>query len=574
MNTSTANHPVVRTLEWLASLYPGAVDPSADLALALDFLGRPVEPAVVIRAGYVIGTAVGGVLAVLSLFVPPLFRLPAMLAALSVGLLATHTVHTAPKLVATAIRTRALGTAPDLMARVVLSMRLSPTPERAAAFTARTGDGRLTESLGKHIRQTRHTAEAGLSAFGDRWADLFPSLRRGLSLVSAAGAAPARDRDRLLDRALSVVMEGISDQMQAFGARVRTPVTALYAFGVLLPTALVALLPAAGAAGVMVTPLSVVLLYNLILPGLLVAAGIWLLARRPVAFPPPTVRRDHPDVQDRRFVALVVGVSAAISAAIVATAVVPSWGPPITAIGVGTGVALWMWYRSIVSVYDRIGAVEESLPDALRLIGRRVANGRAVETAIEQAASELDGEVASVLAAGSTRQRQLQVGVYEAFLGRHGALTRIPSPRVRGSFALLALAAREGRPAGAALLSLAEHVEDLQQIEQAARHSLAHVCRTLQSTGTFFAPLVAGSTVALAEGIGGETALGEGTQSLAWLGGPVGLYVLFLAVFLTALSTALTRGLDRALVGYRAGRALTVATITYCGSYLLVGSVV
>ncbi len=572
MNTTT--NPALWLLESLAELYPGAVESSDDLDLALDFLGRPVEPTVIVRAGYVLGAIAGSMLAVLGLFVSSQFRLPVMLAALSLGLLTTHTVHTAPKLWATATRTRALGTAPDLMARAVLSMRLSPTPERAATFTARTGDGQLTESLGNHVRQTRHTAQAGLAAFGDAWADLFPSLRRGLGLVSAAGDAPARDRDRLLDRALSVVMEGIREQMQAFSARVRTPVTALYAFGVLLPTALVALLPAAGAAGVVVTPLSVVLLYNLVLPALLLGAGCWLLARRPVAFPPPAVTRDHPDVSDRRYTAVVATVVCAASGVFIATSVLPSWGPPIAAIGVGIGVALWLWYRSIVSLYDRIEAVEASLPDALRLIGRRVANGQAVETAIEQAADELDGETASVLAAGATRQRQLQVGVHEAFLGRHGALAKLPSPRVRGSFALLALAAREGRPAGAALLSLAEHVEDLQRIEQEARHSLAHVCRTLQSTGTFFAPLVAGSTVALAEGIGGEAVLGESSQSLVWLGGPVGVYILFLAVFLTALSTGLTRGLDRALVGYRTGRAVVCATITFCGSYLLSGLIV
>lgn len=571
MTGATRNHPLLQGLESLARLYPEDVDPGEDLRLALDFLDWPISGADVVRAGYVLGVIVGLFCAATTVFLPSKFRVVVLLAAVSLGLLTTHTVHTVPTLWATARRTRALGATPDLVARTVLSMRLSPTPERAASFTARTGEGRLANSLEKHVRQTRHTARSGLAAFGDAWADLFPALRRSVALVTAAGNAPEHDRGRLLDRALTVVMDGTRDQMQSFGAQVRTPATALYAFGVLLPTALVALLPAGGAAGVVVTPLSVVVLYNVVLPGILVGAGIWLLARRPVAFPPPDVTTEQSGVTDWRRLALVVGAFSAVAGWLVGTSILPSWGPPILAVGLGAGLWLWLRYRPIVSVYGRIRDVEESLPDALSLVGRRVANGRAVETAIDQAADELDGEAGEMLADGATRQRQLQIGVHEAFLGRHGALEQLPSPRVRGSIALLALAAREGRPAGSALLSLAEHVEDLQTIEQEARHSLAHVCRTLQSTGMVFAPMVAGSTVALAEGIGGQTLLGGSGQSLVWLGGPVGVYVLFLAAFLTALATGLTRGLDQSLVGYRAGRALVCAGITYTVSYLLVG---
>jgi hypothetical protein len=138
--------------------------------------------------------------------------------------------------------------------------------------------------------------------------------------------------------------------------------------------------------------------------------------------------------------------------------------------------------------------------------------------------------------------------------------------------ALLALAAREGRPAGEALLALADHVEQLRRIRQEAHHDLAYVCRTLSSTAMLFGPLVAGATVALADGIAGE-AFGE-EVALGWLGGPVGGYVLVLAVVLTGLSTALRRGFDGPLLGHRIGRALVCATGTYLTAYLLVGVVV
>lgn len=557
----------------LARLYPWPVEVSEELRDALAVLSWELSPEQVVRGGYGAGmlVAVAGLVAVPATGI----RWPVVtLAVCALALWSVHVVHTLPTLAATARRTSALGAAPDLVARAVLSMRLSPTPERAAAFAARTGDGPLADSLAQHVRQTQHSARSGLSTFGDAWADLFPSLRRSCTLLSVAGRTGDGDRQRLLDRALTVVLDGTGEQMQSFAASIRGPATALYAFGVLLPTALVALLPAASAAGVAVSPPVVVALYNVCLPAVLIGASAWLLARRPVAFPPPTVSSDHADVPDRRLLALLAGIGAGTGGWLAAARLLPEWGPPVAALGFGCGTALVVVTRPVVAVYDRIRAVEDGLADALELVGRRVANGRAVETAIAQVATDLDGPMGDVLAAGARQQRQLQVSVHEAFLGRHGALDEIPSPRVQGSVALLALAADEGRPAGSALLALAGHVEDLQAIEREARHSLANVCRTLRTTALCFGPLVAGSTVALADGISGEGALPGGEQSLGWLGAPVGGYVLVLAVLLTTLSVGLTRGFDRSLVGYRVGQALVCATGCYLGAYLVVGTVI
>lgn len=567
---TTANPGLVSAF---ARLYPWPVETSEELRDALAFLDWTVTPAAVVRAGYGAGLAVSVALLLSVPFVPTQLRVVTIVLAGIVALGVTHVVHSAPRIAATARRTKALGAAPDLVARAVLSMRLAPTPERAAAFAARTSDGTLASSLATHVRQSQNTADSGLTTFGDAWSDLFPSLRRSFSLITVAGQTPAADRNQLLERALAVVLDGTRNSLQSFAARIRGPVTALYAFGVLLPTALVALLPAAGAAGVVVTPVVVVVLYNLLLPATLVAASVWLLTRRPVAFPPPEVTRAHPTVADRRAFALAAGVGAALTGWLITAQFVPSWGPPVAAVGLGTGTALVLATHPVIGVYDHVRAVEDGLSDALELVGRRVANGEAVESAIEGVAEELDGPIATVLADGARQQRQLHVGVEEAFLGRHGVLDTVPSPRVRGSVALLSLAAEEGRPAGTALLALAEHVADLKRIEQEARQQLVSVCRTLTNTATLFGPMVAGSTVALASGIGGEAALTGGEQTFGWLGGPVGVYVLLLAAVLTALSVGLIRGFDRSLVGYRVGRALVSATSIYLCSYLVVGAV-
>jgi len=563
---------IERSLRGLARLYPWEVAASDDLGRALGFLGADLAPATVVRAGYGAAIAcVPVVLGAVALAPPGMGPLLAVVGLVGVGAV-THAVHAGPRVLATARRTRALGAAPALVSRAVLRMRITPAVETAAAFAAGAGDGPLADSLRAHVRRAAGTPRSGLSSFTEEWREWFPALRRSLLLVEAAGTAPSGERERTLDRGLDAVLDGARDRMAEFANSLQGPSTALYAFGVLLPLALVALLPAARATGFAVPLAVVVLLYDLLLPGVILAASVWLLVRRPVTFPPPTVGRDHPAVPDRRWPPYVAGLIVAVAGAVFASRFVAPWTGPLVAVGGFGGAVLVGRYRPIKTVRDRVRAVEAGLADALYHVGRRVSDGRAVEAAIDSAAAEVTDATGEVLADAARQQRQLKVGVGEAFLGEYGALATVPSTRARSTATLLALAAREGRPAGGAIVAMADHLDELGEVEREARHEIKLVTSTLANTASVFAPMVAGATVALADGMefGGELAA-TGGPGAGELGLAVGAYVLVLAVLLSTLSTGLARGLDRALVGYRVGWALLVATTTYVATFHAVG---
>jgi len=562
-------------LRALAGLWPRRVDVEApDLDRSLRFLGWSVRAGTVVAAGYV-----AGVVAALAA-VPPLVVLfgvgplsPPV--ACAVGVAVVHAVHRAPVVTARVRRTRALGEAPGVLVRAVLRMRIEPTTESAAAFAARTGRGRLAESLGGHVERARSTPRSGLSSFAGEWSEWFPALRRATGLVIAAADAPPGERGRTLDRATRAVLDGTRDRMTAFAKETRAPATALYAFGVLLPLALVAVLPAARVAGVGVSLPAVVVAYDLLLPAAVAAGSAWLLLRRPVAFPPPSVDRSHPDVPTRRWPPVVGGAVGGVGAWLALPVAFPRWTAPVGAVGVGVGAALVWYCRPAVTVQRRVRAVESGLSDALYLVGRRVTEGEAVETAVERAATELSGETAAVFAAAARVGRRLRVDLWESLLGPRGALADVPSSRARGAAALLSTAAEEGEPAGRAVTSMADHLDELERVEREARRELARVTGTLRHTAAVFGPLVAGATVAVAGrldvegGVGPaapgatETAAGAASLPVGGLGLSIGVYVLFLATVLSALSTGLRRGLDPALVGYRVGWALLSATAVF-----------
>jgi hypothetical protein len=525
------------------------------------FLDRP--PAAVAAVADAAGLAVGWWVGVAAL----LAGRPAMLlVAPCAGYGATVSVRGGVLAAVNVRRSRALGTAPALVGRAVLRSQIEPTPERAAAFAADT-EGRLGDRLGERVRRARGTPRSGLGEFAAAWRDSFPALHRALTLVAAAAEAPPAERDRALDRAMDAVLDGTRERAADATDALRGPATAVYAFGVLLPLALVGVLPAAAAAGLEATLPAVVAVYDFLLPVALIAASGWLLARRPVAFPPTRVDRD-----DSRWPPVVAGLAAAAGGATLVGVTLPQWTCPVAAVGFGAGVALLVRYRPVVADRERADALDAALPDALYLVGRRVADGVAVERAIVDAGRELDGVAGTVFEAAARRQRQLRVDVESAFAGEYGALEGVPSRRADGAVRLLGVAASAGPPAGRALVETADHLDALRRVEAEARRDLGRVTSTLGNTAAFFGPLVGGATVALAEGVGAAGGIDGGAPATSNLGLAVGGYVLVLAVVLTALSVGLDRGLDRATVGYRVGGALCAATVTYLVAFRVAAS--
>ena len=546
----------------LAAEWPTEVDADESLDRSLAFLGSDVRADELLAASYVLAAGVLSTLPLVALFVPLAIRPLAVVLLAGLAASVVLAARDGPPFLARVRRTRALGDAPTLVTYATLRMRLEPVPERAAKFAGETVDGPLGDSLEAHVERSAGGPGTGLGSFATEWSEWFPAVERGCSLLESAGTASADRRPALLDRARSAVVEGTRERMATFGASVSGPTTGIYAFGVFLPLALASLLPALRAAGVP-TPLAlIVALYDVVLPVALLAATAWLLARRPMAFPPPDVDRSHPDVPDSAVGPLGAGMLAAVVAWIVADGLLQPWTPPVAAVGTGVGMALVLAYRPMVAVRRDVEDAEAGLGDALATIGRRVAGGTAVERAIATVVAESSGPFVDVLEVAAGRQRRLGIGLERALLGPNGALADLPSDRLRGGGAMLAMAAREGAPAGDAIVALSAHLEDLDAVERETRRSVESVTNTLSNTAAIFGPLVGGVTVALASAMGGPGPF-AGAGDVSGLGLAVGIYVLVLAVILTVLTTGLSRGIDRSLAGYRAGIALLAATATY-----------
>ncbi|CCQ32361.1 hypothetical protein HLRTI_001016 [Halorhabdus tiamatea SARL4B] len=556
----------------LAWLYRFEVEASDELVESVTFLGSPHTPETYVKAGYSAG--------ILGALVPIGFTLwlpwyAVVGISLGCSLVSMHVVQTLPHVLASFERTEALGDAPTLIGRAVLRMQIEPSTESAIRFAAETGSSSLARNLETHVEAAVGTPRTGLLSFAEEWADRFPAMRRSAYLLASAGEAPEAERNRTLDRSLAAVLDGTRDRMAEFTNAIRGPTTILYAFGVMVPLALVALVPAVGFVGYELSIWYLVVGYDVVLPIVLVGASLWLLARRPIAFPPPKVTRAHPDVPPRALPTLLWGGLGTLAGYALVTAVGVGYLAPIASGGLGIAGALIGYVRPILQVRTYVREVEADLTDALYLTGRLVDDGNSVETAIQRAGEQVPGETGDLFARAAGLQRRLHVSVHEAFLGEYGVVTTVPSPRVRATVELLAIAAEQGAPAGRAIVSMADHLDELRDVEAQTRRQLSTITDTIDNTATFFGPMVAGATVGLAGGLAGEgTAIVDGATTLPieQLGIVIGVYVVSLSFILVPLAVALEDGLDWPLLGYRIGRSLLGAVPIYVVTIVVVGA--
>lgn len=525
----------------------------------------PVDRGHVLQIGIGVGSVLVSVsLVALLLVPPPLRKLVAALGGVSLVVLAVGICY-APTVLDRFARSRAIGVGPTLFAFTILSLRLTPSLERAADHAADAVGGRLGRSLASHRRSTTDGSRA-FQAFAGEWEDLAPSFGRAVSLLRVAVDTPAENRPEILTNALEAVLEGSRERVTEFGAAIRGPAMGIYAFGVMLPLALVGLLPVFGATGSGVSLLLLGAIYDVLLPAGLVLASLWLAAKRPAvagpSFDRELLERAAPLPQSVAAGLLLAGVSW-----LGVPLVFPAWTRGIVALGTGGGVVLIISLSPVRTRQEYIETLESGLPDALAIAGRELAEGKPVEVAIATVADRLQGPAGDCFEHAARTRRRLGITVEEAFTGEYGTLSDVPSQRATTASSLLARAGEHGRPGGETVVSVGEYLGRLQQVEREARRELAQTTSTLRQTAVVFAPVIAGVTVALATGMERLEAPGNAID-VSTLGQLVGIYVLLLGIILPTLAVILARGFDPVRIGYRVGAALLTAGVLYPVAFL------
>jgi hypothetical protein len=401
-------------------------------------------------------------------------------------------------------RWKAAGEAPVFMNYLTMAMKLNPNLERAIEFTGGQLSGEMGRDLERRISESRLSSgiNRALKEFAGNWRDACPELERGVHLVeSAAGERNPVNRERTLDRALEMVLEGTRKRMRDFASSIHLPTLVIYAIGVLVPLVLVVLLPTFSMmnTGIGLAPIATI--YLLILP-----FGVYLMSRRvllkrPNVLNPTSIPTDPPSLRVLVLVFVLGGVPPA--AALV-------FGFPkdiallVSLWGVISAVSLGLYLTSVGAFRRRQEAdrMEGEFCEVLVQLGNRVSEGCPAEEVFKRLAEGMKGgALEQVFMQASANISFGGVGLRTSLLDEeYGALAGVNSRMIKGTMRMLvSFVERSTRAAGRAILHVAEHLRKLVEIKGEIKKLLGELVTSMRSVALFFAPLVVSVTARLQE---------------------------------------------------------------------------
>ncbi len=414
---------------------------------------------------------------------------------------------------------------PAVVGCMAMNMHLYPSVERAVVFATRHSEGALVDKLKRSLwsvtTRSRSTVLDSLLDLTESLSELNDSLKQAMHLIISSTHERSREgMSRLLDKANSIVLDGVKNGVERYVSSLSVPTMVLFALGVLLPVMLLSLSPLASMSSILDTSnlsadqmeigiqsylLPFLLLVIFPLSSFLYARSV--LSRNPVSAPRPD------NVNTSRRVAA-AGIVSVIAGATASAADFGDMKPYLILLGIVLPLSLAMTFdfreghlrRKTVSENDR------DFASALYQIGNRMLAGGSLETALRQAAEARRGSSFHDFAANILHRSRMRHTALEDLLTSDQSEDRI-SPLVSGAFRTVAESAkRDTVGAGQIALNLAQYLSDLRSCEERIREKQKGVVDMMTSTTTFFAPIVLGVTSSLV-GIIGQ--YGQGSPHLA-----------------------------------------------------------
>ncbi len=137
---------------------------------------------------------------------------------------------------------------PTVIGAMSMSMQLQPSLDRAVAFASQCDDGslnlRLRTLLWQVLTRVRYDLPTSMMEFASTLTDENESLRQSIHLfISATHESSREGMDRLLDKANTLVIDGVKDRVERYVASLAMPTMVFFAFGILLPVMMFSLVP-------------------------------------------------------------------------------------------------------------------------------------------------------------------------------------------------------------------------------------------------------------------------------------------------------------------------------------------
>jgi hypothetical protein len=250
--------------------------------------------------------------------------------------------------------------------------------------------------------------------------------------------------------------------------------------------------------------------------------------------------------------------------------------------------------------------MEKEFSDALYIIGKRIGEEKSPEESFLHTAKTMSGsKLAHIFSITGYNLSAMRTTIKDAlFNSEYGSLKYVYSDRIKAIMRLFVEGIQKSqRSVSMSIIRIADHLKELQQIENKIKDTLFSFTSTLRSTAAVFAPLIAGVTLAITKLISEVIHSMSGTIpresftennpllfsnvtevfTLENVGSEyfvlvIGIYIIELVFLITRFSNGIDEGDDKAAYLYSLGKIMPVTiivfTITLVIGQILFGSIV
>jgi len=535
-----------------------------------------------------------------------------------------------PKTYARYIKIHSLGDIPEILSYLVMYLKLVPNLENSVKFAASESSTYLAADLRKMLWDMEirvyHGIDDALTNFAITWGEWSEYFKRSLHLIrSSVHEREEASRVITLNRALDVALDGTKEMMSKFANKLHQPTMVIYSIGIMIPLALVAMLPAAGLVGMHVTIFQVFFLYDVILPLFVFFYTRKILLSRPATFTPPRIPNDHPaiaHISKKRRLVLSAILGCVIALPGVFFIILPAFYPsgssnsfidfivdpsglntyfPVTLFIIwGFAAAVTAYTLSVYYPYkkvrDNIKQIEREFSDALYILGKRISEDKSPEESFMYTAYTMEGsEISKIFSQTGYNLTAMHTNLRDAMFNQEfGSLKYVYSDRVKAIMCLFVEGIKKSQKAvSISIIRIADHLKGLQEIENKIKDTLFSLTSTLRATVTIFAPLIGGVTLSITKlitnilgGLSGKIPTEVATGSNANVPSiatsfsvenvrpeffvlVIGIYLIELIFLMARFTNGIDEGDDKATYMYSLGRIMPTSIFVFSVTVIL-----
>jgi hypothetical protein len=321
-------------------------------------------------------------------------------------------------------------------------------------------------------------------------------------------------RDKVLDEAVTVVLQGTRQRMKAYSLELRTPVTVINALGILLPIIGMVFLPMVGIfMPESIQPVFIAIGYNVMLP----LVVYWLMSayldKRPYSFHNPDLS-DHPRFRaEKTWLYPAIGLAIAIPLIgfgtwrILTSTEVFSFDLLLSSLMISAGVCGGIVAYSIayavrkMKLREEITQIEDEFIEVLFQLGNQLTRGMPFETTLRNVTPKIRNLMISkffdrVLYNIETFGMTLEQAVFDE---KQGAVHEYPSKMVRAIMhAIVEISKRGMDTTSRAMITISTYMKNSRSVEEEMKDMMGEVTSTMTMQAMLLAPLSSGIIVSIA----------------------------------------------------------------------------